>query len=187
MKLSEKILTLRKQHGMSQEGLAEKLQVSRQAISRWEMGSAQPDASNLLQLSKLFQVSADYLLNDEYESVRDLPTAPQTAPAPGHRWKKIAGLCISGFGLLGNFIIYIFSRFVPVMIPYNVRYDERGLLVQEFSSSYTAYSYHYFVQTYSLEFLTVLFWILFAAGLLLAFVKKETVKKIFLQLKNFFR
>lgn len=73
MKLSDKILKLRKQSGMSQEELAEKLNVSRQAISRWEVGSAQPDASNVLQLSKMFGVTADYLLNDDYESDNDLP------------------------------------------------------------------------------------------------------------------
>lgn len=55
MMLSEKILHLRKQQGMSQENLAEKLNVSRQAVSRWEMGSAQPDAGNILQLSRLLE------------------------------------------------------------------------------------------------------------------------------------
>ena len=64
MKLNEKILTLRKKQVLSQEELAEKLNVSRQAVSRWEVGSAQPDASNVLQLSKLFGVTADYLLTD---------------------------------------------------------------------------------------------------------------------------
>ena len=54
MTLSEKILDLRKQQGMSQENLAEKLGVSRQAVSRWEVGSALPDASNIRQLSRLF-------------------------------------------------------------------------------------------------------------------------------------
>ena len=73
MKLSDKIVKLRKTNGLSQEDLAEKLNVSRQAISRWEGGSAQPDATNILQLSKLFGVTADYLLNDEYESDDDLP------------------------------------------------------------------------------------------------------------------
>ena len=73
MKLSEKIVRLRKINGWSQEDLAEKLNVSRQAISRWEGGTAQPDASNILQLSKLFGVTTDYLLNDEYESDNDLP------------------------------------------------------------------------------------------------------------------
>ncbi|WP_300714401.1 helix-turn-helix transcriptional regulator [uncultured Acetatifactor sp.] len=58
MTLSEKILDLRKQQGMSQENLAEKLGVSRQAVSRWEVGSALPDASNIRQLSRLFGVTA---------------------------------------------------------------------------------------------------------------------------------
>ena len=66
MKLSDKIIHLRKTNGLSQEDLAEKLNVSRQAISRWENGTALPDAQNVLQISKLFQVTTDYLLNDDY-------------------------------------------------------------------------------------------------------------------------
>jgi len=73
MKLSDKIVGLRKSRGISQEELAEKLNVSRQAVSRWEMGTAMPDAANILQLSKLFRVTTDYLLNDEYQSDDDLP------------------------------------------------------------------------------------------------------------------
>lgn len=73
MRLSDKIVKLRKTNGWSQEELAEKLDVSRQAISRWEGATAQPDATNILQLSKLFGVTTDYLLNDEYESDNDLP------------------------------------------------------------------------------------------------------------------
>ena len=73
MKLSEKIISLRKNRGYSQEELAEKLNVSRQAVSRWESGTAMPDANNILQISKLFGVTADYLLNDEYQSDCDLP------------------------------------------------------------------------------------------------------------------
>lgn len=78
MTLSEKIVSLRKKHGWSQEDFAEKLNVSRQAISRWENGAAQPDAINILQISKLFKVTTDYLLNDDYESDGDIPTV-QTA------------------------------------------------------------------------------------------------------------
>ena len=73
MNLSEKLLALRKARAMSQEELAEHLDVSRQAVSRWEQGMAMPDAANLLQLSRLFGVSVDYLLNDEYQSDNDLP------------------------------------------------------------------------------------------------------------------
>ena len=73
MKLSDKIIHLRKSNGLSQEELAYKLNVSRQAISRWEMGSAMPDATNILKISKLFRVTTDYLMNDDYQSDNDLP------------------------------------------------------------------------------------------------------------------
>ena len=73
MKLSDKITKLRKANGWSQEELAEQLNVSRQAISRWENGTALPDANNILQLSKLFNVTTDYLLNEDYSSDNDIP------------------------------------------------------------------------------------------------------------------
>ena len=73
MKFEEKLMMLRKKGGMSQEDLAERLGVSRQAISRWELGTTLPDAPNLLKLSDLFGVSIDYLLRDGYESDEDLP------------------------------------------------------------------------------------------------------------------
>ena len=78
MKLPDKIIKLRKAHGWSQEDFAEKLNVSRQANSHWENGTALPDAQNVLQISKLFNVTTDYLLNDDYESDSDIP-AVQTA------------------------------------------------------------------------------------------------------------
>lgn len=85
MKLSDKIIQLRKANGWSQETLAEKLNVSRQAISRWEGATAQPDAANILQLSKLFGVTTDYLLNDAYERDND-PTSVTESKGDGvHR------------------------------------------------------------------------------------------------------
>ena len=73
MKLADKIVYLRKRQGMTQEALAEGLCVSRQAVSRWESGSVMPDAENILQISKLFGVTTDYLLNDHFQSDDDLP------------------------------------------------------------------------------------------------------------------
>ncbi len=79
MTFSEKLLRLRRQAGMSQEELADRLQVSRQAVSRWELGTAMPDAPNLLALSKIFAVSADYLLRDEWETDQsaERPAGPE--------------------------------------------------------------------------------------------------------------
>lgn len=67
MILAEKILELRKQNGWSQEELAEKLDVSRQSVSKWEGAQAVPDLDKVLQMGNLFGVSTDYLLKDEME------------------------------------------------------------------------------------------------------------------------
>lgn len=68
MELHMKLVSLRKQKGLTQLDLAEKLNVSRQAISRWEVGSAVPSTENLKILSELYEVSVDYLLNDENDN-----------------------------------------------------------------------------------------------------------------------
>lgn len=73
MKLPEKIIQHRKAQGWSQEEFAERMNVSRQAVSRWENGTALPDAQNILLISKLFHVTTDYLLHDDYESDGDIP------------------------------------------------------------------------------------------------------------------
>ena len=67
--LSDKIATLRKDAGWSQEELAERLGVSRQAVSKWESGASQPDLERVLALSELFEVSTDYLLKDEADTI----------------------------------------------------------------------------------------------------------------------
>ena len=182
MKLEDKILKLRKQHGMSQENLAERLNLSRQTISRWEVGSAQPDATNVLQLSKLFQVTADYLLNDDYESDQDVPTVKNNETAPKHKIRKIVVLCVSAFGVFGNFTIYILSHFIKVMVPYMTY--ENGKKWYNWNSGYTGYSYKYFVQKYNLEFITTLFLIFILSGLIVAFVPQEKFKKAAVIIKN---
>ena len=65
MILADKIVDLRKKNGWSQEELAEKLEVSRQSVSKWEGAQSVPDLNRVLQLSELFGVSTDYLLKDE--------------------------------------------------------------------------------------------------------------------------
>ena len=64
MKFSEKLIALRKSNGMSQEELGEKLGVTRQTISKWELEQTAPDMNSLNKISELFDVSVDYLAND---------------------------------------------------------------------------------------------------------------------------
>ena len=65
MILADKIIKLRKRMGWSQEELAQRMDVSRQAVSKWESAQAIPDLDKILQLSRLFEVTTDYLLKDE--------------------------------------------------------------------------------------------------------------------------
>ena len=62
MNFSEKLLTLRKAKDLTQEQLAEKLDVSRQSISKWESGQATPELEKIVALSAVFDVTTDYLL-----------------------------------------------------------------------------------------------------------------------------
>lgn len=85
MSLAKKMIELRKQQDLSQQDLADRLGVSRQAISRWETGAVQPLADSVKSLAQVFQVSTDYLLNDDL----DTPTPPPTAqPAPPQEKSK---------------------------------------------------------------------------------------------------
>ena len=67
MKINEKIYTLRKKSGWSQDELADKLSVSRQSVSKWETGDSVPEIAKLLALAKIFSVTTDYLLDDSKE------------------------------------------------------------------------------------------------------------------------
>ena len=65
MIFAEKLKTLRKEKNISQEQLAEKIHVSRQAITKWESGNGIPDIENLIAISALFNESLDSLLSEE--------------------------------------------------------------------------------------------------------------------------
>jgi len=99
MTIGDKILSLRKARGWSQEELAEKVGVTRQAISRWEANSAKPDADKILDICDLFGVSADYLLRDKYNGEGELPVPPPSETAPA----RTAG--IAAFQILGILLI----------------------------------------------------------------------------------
>lgn len=105
MELSEKLYQLRKKSGLSQEKLAEQLDVSRQAISKWESGHSIPESDKLIAISKFFQVSLDYLVKDE------IADAPKEEIQAVDNTKGLLGLifCIGGiicliiWGLLSVF------------------------------------------------------------------------------------
>lgn len=85
MTFGEKLQKLRTRAGLSQDQLAELLDVSRQAVSKWERNEAMPEAEKLVRISRQFGVSTDYLLLEELEEPE---TANTTAPAAG-LWVRV--------------------------------------------------------------------------------------------------
>ena len=79
MILADKIIKLRKKNGLTQEELADKMNVSRQAVSKWEGAQTIPDLEKILQLSAFFGVTTDYLLKDEIEEESADSIAPENA------------------------------------------------------------------------------------------------------------
>ena len=101
MELKEKLVALRKEKGLTQLAVAEKLDVSRQAISRWESGIALPSTDNLKSLSALYGVPIDYLLNSDVEREdnqvqTDIHCGEQEIPQKKNKRKSV----IVGFVIL---------------------------------------------------------------------------------------
>ena len=109
--MGTKISFCRKKAGLSQEALATRLNISRQAVSRWETGEAVPDTEKIVQLSRLFQVSTDYLLLDEIKEplTGQNPAGIQTGPAKEKRkyLRIYFGKCLLVIGLIALAAILI--------------------------------------------------------------------------------
>lgn len=104
MTLSEKLYNLRRKQGLSQEALAEKLDCSRQVISKWENGTTTPDAEMLQKYSELFGVSIDYLVKEDIEE----PTSVQpTGKNDGN--KKLLGILGLVLSLMGCVSLIVFG------------------------------------------------------------------------------
>ena len=117
MTFSEKLIRLRKREGVSQEELAAYLEVSRQAVSRWEQGTALPDAGNLLKLRQRFGVSVDWLLEDakSWEAQADRPVAPEASEeaVPKVRKSVLPWAIPLGISTLGLLLLGIFASVFP--------------------------------------------------------------------------
>ena len=96
MTLGEKIYNQRKFRGMSQEELASQITVSRQAVSKWELGESVPDTENVVQLSKLFGVSTDYLLNDNIETDMDISVVCENSDKQKKKYNLIMLYAVIG-------------------------------------------------------------------------------------------
>lgn len=97
MELNEKLAALRKKKGLSQAELAEAIKVSRQAISRWEVGTAIPSVDNLMWLSKFYQISMDELMGaatDDKQLRNEEQQTTSNKPVPVFSKKIAISLCV---------------------------------------------------------------------------------------------
>ncbi len=102
MEIGKKIMELRKQKGLSQEELAEKVGVARQTISKWELGETSPDLKQSKELSQIFNVSLDELVDNDIKSILVEKTS---------NTEKLAGLILK----LIKFII-VFVIILPILL-----------------------------------------------------------------------
>lgn len=159
MTTGEKILALRKARGWSQEEMAEHTGVSRQAVSRWESGTAMPDAEKLIAICECFGVSADYLLGTGF-SGNASKEAIASAPERGLHPRQIVGLILMLFGLLCRFALEMLGVLRP-----HTHYSNTGVY----------HGLQAYVQLYGLQWMLIILWIMIGTGVLLMawdFLKK---------------
>ena len=104
MTIGEKIALRRRNAGLSQEALAVQLGVSRQAISRWETNESLPDTEKVLQLCRIFGVSADDLLLDQSPETAAEPTS---ARPPLPLWRQVFRYVYLGLGAAGTVLALV--------------------------------------------------------------------------------
>ena len=144
MTLGNKLQKLRKDKRMSQEKLAEELGVTRQAVSKWELDAALPDTANIIALSRLFDVSADYLLKDEIEEP-EMPVIEKETKPGRITWKTVTGIAVGALGALGIFALFVVSRFVEVMVPVRVE-NQNGTIITTWDSGHTDIDFGLFLE-----------------------------------------
>lgn len=114
--LSEQILKKRKEAGLSQEALAEQLGVSRQAVSKWETGEANPDIAYVMRMCEIFGISSDVLLFGEERSPKTDETSKnvqEKKPPEKHLYPFILGMLLLVLGTSGIVVLGILSALHP--------------------------------------------------------------------------
>lgn len=116
MILADKIIEERKKNGWSQEELASKLGVSRQAVSKWESAGSIPDLKRILQMSELFGVTTDYLLKDEIEEPLNEYTETNTIKVSMEEANQYLDMKSKGSRIVANATSLCILSSVPLIV-----------------------------------------------------------------------
>ena len=172
MEFGEKLQMLRKARGWSQEELAQQINVSRQALSKWESGASIADTENVIALSRLFGVSTDYLLLRESETTS--APAAVTTPMKEKKWPvpRIAWLVVLFVSALGLIALQIWAGTLsPTTMVYWTKPDVVLTGIRNL------------IQRYDLGWIVIMLWVLLLLGFLGTFFYEQMrafVKKHFL-------
>ncbi len=129
MTVGKRIRNLRRERNLTQEYLAQELNVSRQAVSKWENGQSTPDTNNLIALAGLFQVSVGYLATGK-ELTADASSIDDGTHTTKHTLAVLGNISFTLFllPLLLNFVGYLTGDFSEMMsVPINSRGDRLGI------------------------------------------------------------
>ena len=125
MNLPKKLSFLRKEKGLSQENLADEMNVSRQAVSKWESGNVMPSLDNLIYLSRLYDVTIDSLIDDSQdlpsESAPPEPVPAEPVPPESPRMEHPAFPFIRKYGWLTAFLLAMAVILILVACLLNMR------------------------------------------------------------------
>ena len=150
MTFSEKLIRLRKREGLSQEGLAEILGVSRQAVSHWEQGTTLPDGGKLLPCARHFGVTVDWLLDEE----QDWET---------QRGESVArGMNVHQQGIVRTVSGVVLSAGMVVLLTILIEGTSLNIRVSEDGQHYTGIAA--FVRYYHVEWLVIVGGVLVLLG-----------------------
>ena len=119
MTFGEKLLSLRQRAHMSQDALAEKLNVSRQAVSKWERDEAMPETDNVIRIAQIFTVSTDYLLLSDPQSAPQQTTSHVQSFTSDRieRFIRRHGYKAGYFLIAGGAILCIIALLVMLLLP----------------------------------------------------------------------
>lgn len=187
MNFSEKLQLLRKSKGMSQEDLAVNLNVSRQSVSKWELGDSIPDVSKILLIGKVFNVTMDYLLDDTFsDTIINSQSNNEHIPSADHHNNNYANNNKSIFessskvikkrGYIVGYIISILSGFFFILsrlahFAFKKTLQSQEKLSSLFDSSPTSFPLNI------INVISIILFLICICGLVLAmYLKRKSVK-----------
>lgn len=157
MNLPEKLAFLRRAKGLCQQELADEMNVSRQAVSKWESGNVMPSLDNLIYLSKLYGVTIDSLIDDS----QDLPPEPappepvpaEPVPPESIRMEHPTFPFIRKYGWLTAFVLALIVTFILVICILRIQSqaDDRTIPMQDLPTYIVGADEEYSKGTFSLD------------------------------------